>query len=105
VPDATLAKGKGKSLEAWNLVLDGDEAKFVPWMAAPTDSFGFGEIKPPDAARTQKGSVTAADAQIDEPIAELELVDSSLDKDRIEIVLRAGKQTLTVAIDVPPDGK
>jgi len=105
VPVATLSKGKAKSLEAWNLVLNGDEAKLVPWMTAPTDSFGFGEIEPPDGERTSTGSVAAADAQVDEPIAALELVASSLDKDRIEVVLRAGKETLTVAIDVPPDGK
>jgi hypothetical protein len=99
VPVAALARSGEK--EAWNLVFAADEARLVPWMSAPTDSFGFGEIQPPDAEATTRGRVVATDAENAAEDQPLELQESALRKGAFELRLRAGKQTLAVSLPEP----
>jgi hypothetical protein len=101
VPVAVLGRGGDRAADAWNLVLDGDEARLVPWMVAPTDSFGFGEIQPPDAALTTTGKVHIADAADAKDDAPLALRESALKKGVFELLFAAGRQTLAVSLPEP----
>lgn len=97
LPLAVLQKGD----ERWNLIVSGSEAKLLPWMAAPTDSFGFGEVAPPDAARTSEGTVTAADAPDGKPVEFLELRQSALQKGSFALEFAVGSRTLQVSVPEP----
>lgn len=105
VPVAVLTRGNAKAAENWNLMVGKDDASLVPWMAAPTESFGFGAVVPPDSARTTKGKVVTADAKVDNPIEVLELRDSSLQKGELELQLVVGDETLTITVAEPPKSK
>jgi len=99
VPVAVFSRGKDKAAENWNLVLGKDDARLVPWMVAPTDSYGFGETKAPEPAAIVTGKVEAQDAE--HAVELLELKDSSLQKGEFALQLAAGKQTLKVTVPEP----
>lgn len=101
VPVATLSRGTGKTAENWNLVLGKEEARLVPWMSAPTESYGFGETKAPESGSITTGKVAASDAPAGNGADLLDLEASSLQKDELVLQLRAGKQLLTVTVPEP----
>jgi hypothetical protein len=102
VPVAVVTRGKD---ESWNVVLLGEEARLVPWMEAPTESFGFGSIVRPDEAMMTRGTVAAAAAQVEAEIESLELRESTLDKDEFVLQIAVGKEVLTVTLPEPPAKK
>ncbi len=102
VPVAVLSRGKGKELECWNVLLSGHDARLVPWMAAPTEQFGFGAIVPPDEKKTTTGTVEAADAAVDKPVAVLKLANAAIKKGTLEVEFAVDKQTLKVSLPEPP---
>jgi hypothetical protein len=70
-------KPKGDDPVGWNLVVSKTEAQLVPWMQAPTDSFGFGAVQPPAQARIRKGSVVWQDASEKKPHLEVSKLERS----------------------------
>jgi len=101
VPIAVLSKGKDKDAESWNLVLGKDEAKLVPWMAAPTEQFGFGEVVPPDAKLTTYGTITDAEIKIPKPYETVELLTSALAKGEFKISFGVGQRSVDVTVAEP----
>lgn len=112
---ATLAKKapEGGCPEGFNLVVGKDEAKLVPWMKAPVDSFGFGEIVPPDAAWTTTGTATGAElaaggggtAAVAAGDAVLALKSAALQKGTFALEFTAGGDVLRVSVPEPRAGK
>jgi hypothetical protein len=98
VPIATLNKGKK---DAWNLILEGAEARFVPCMEAPTESYGFGEIAPPDAARVTTGTVTTLEEKPDKEAPVLELREASAGKGQVRVVVAVGSDLIQIDIAEP----
>ncbi|MCA8952619.1 MAG: hypothetical protein KDE27_24110 [Planctomycetes bacterium] len=103
VPIAVLSKGKNKDMESWNLLLDENEARLVPWMAAPTEQFGFGSIEAPAAARSTSGKVEATALEADEPVETLDLTSSGLAKGELALELVVGKEKLAITVPEPPE--
>lgn len=101
VPAAVVTLGKGKDAENWNLVLHGDEARLVPWMAAPTADRGFGAVEPPDEARTAKAPLAKVDAEAGAPVPVLELRSATLEKGQLALTLAAGKESLSTKLAMP----
>lgn len=54
-------KPRAQDPKAWNMFLTEDEAQLVPWMQAPTDYYGFGEIRKPNEERIIDGEITWQD--------------------------------------------
>jgi len=102
VPVAVVTRGKD---ESWNVVLHGDEARLVPFMEAPTSSFGFGEIEAPDEAKITRGTVVEEEVDQRESVAALELRESSADDDRFVLAVATGRLVLTVTVPEPPAKK
>jgi hypothetical protein len=98
---ATLSRGADKDVERWNLVLAGGTARLVPWMEAPTDSFGFGKVEPPAADATMQGTVEVAPQAGSKATEVVELRSSALKKREFALQLAAGKEVLLVAVPEP----
>ncbi|MBL9076865.1 MAG: hypothetical protein JNL08_05145 [Planctomycetes bacterium] len=99
VPVATLSLGKDDK-QAFNLVLSGATARLVPWMQAPTDSFGFGDVKPPAGEQTTEGKVTelAAPAAA-APVWTVR--EAKLQKDELRVVADYGSKAVEITVPVP----
>ncbi len=95
---ATVQRGKD---EAWNLVVGKNEARLVPWMAAPKEDFGFGAIVPPDASRLTTGSVEVFEVPADAatPIAEARA--ATVDKGELVIEVHCGREGLRARVPEP----
>ena len=103
VPIAVLTRKApaAKAPAAWNLVLGKSEARLVPWMVAPTDSFGFGEIAPPDADWTTTGRIEVADAAAGEPVPLLEPGEATLQKGELALQVAFGSKTARITVPEP----
>lgn len=101
VPIAVIHRGKGKSMQSWCLVLDGDEAVLRPWMVAPTTQHGFGEVVAPSAARTTTGEIVATTREEPKGAGALELLGTELRKQDATLQLAAGKELLAVSVAIP----
>lgn len=97
VPVATLAKGE----HVWNVVYAPEVARLVPCMAAPTASFGFGEVVPPDASLTTTGEVGQLDLKVPTPRVTLESLGASIAKGRIVLDLGYGTEAVRVMLPEP----
>jgi hypothetical protein len=104
VPIATLALGKDDA-QAFNLILDGTTARLVPWMQAPTDSFGFGKVTPPDAAQVREGKATELEPSPGEPPAVLKVREATLQKGELRVVAACGSKAIEVVVPAPKAAK
>jgi hypothetical protein len=96
-PVATLARGD----EQWNLIVAKDEVKLVPWMQAPTEQFGFGEVKSPDAARIVTGTRAPLDEKVDTALATLDLIAARKEKGELHLTIGYGKERATLTVAEP----
>lgn len=99
VPIAVLSKGKDG--DSWNLLLGKTEARLVPWMAAPKEQYGFGDIAPPDEKLETKGTANAVEGNADKEVEVMELRESSLTKGELRLVVAFGKEVLEVRVPEP----
>ncbi len=93
-----------KDPEAWNLVVDGSQAKLVPWMEAPTDQRGFGQIAGPAADRTTTGTL-AVETVDGDAAPTLQMKEAALTKGELTVTLVAGKELLRIAVPEPKPAK
>lgn len=100
VPVATLAKGD----QNWNVVLDKDKVKLVPWMAAPTEQFGFGAVVGPDAAAIVEGKVEPLDGAVDKPLEVVEAIRGKSEKGTLTLEIAFGSKRLGLVF-AEPKGK
>lgn len=103
VPVATLSKGRDGDKGTWNLVLAGTTARLVPWMKAPTDSFGFGEVVPPAAAPLSEGTVTPIEGEGATAAPVLTVRDVKLVKGELRLVAAYGRKSIEVVVPEPKD--
>jgi hypothetical protein len=101
VPVATLSKGKDGDKGTWNLVLSGKTARLVPWMKAPTDSFGFGEVVPPVATLQSEGTVTDLEGEAAAEVPLLTVRDARLAKGELRLVATYGKKSIEIVVPEP----
>jgi hypothetical protein len=101
VPVALLSKGKDGDEVWWNLVLSGTTARLVPWMKAPGDSYGFGEIKPPDAALQTEGTVTEQPGETNATAAVWTVHEAKLAKGELRVVAAYGKKSIEIVVPEP----
>ncbi len=94
-PVATLTRGD----DNWNLVVAKGDVKLIPWMSAPTEQFGFGEVKGPAADRVAAGREGKLEMKVDAPMPVLELL--SAKKQKGELVFDVGYGTERVSWTVP----
>jgi hypothetical protein len=103
-PVLALKKETGKKkpqFHVWNLVVSKDSAELWPAPTAPTESYGFGDVKALDATTMVKAtSVAWADATDAKPALEITKVEGGKGKG-LTLVLHAGKRTCTIAIPEP----
>ncbi len=97
VPIATLGKGE----HTWNLVLGKDKVELVPWMQAPTDSFGFGEVKGPDESAVVTGKVEPLDAKPEKPREVLEVLAAKAEKGELRLDVGYGTTVLRLVLPEP----
>lgn len=97
VPVATLGKGD----QVWNVVYGPQVARLVPCMAAPTASFGFGEVVPPDAGLTTTGEVGQLDLKVQAPRATLEPLGASIAKGQTVLDLGYGTEAVRLMLPEP----
>ena len=100
VPIATWSRGKDGD-QNWNVVLDKSVVRLVPWMSAPTESFGFGAVVPPDAAQQTEGKAAPVDAKADKELAVLELREATSSKGELRLVVAYGTQTVECRVPEP----
>jgi hypothetical protein len=98
VPIAVITKGKS---EAYQLVLDSDEAVVRPWMSAPTTRNGFGDVEAPSAALTTSGKVVSGLLPAAKPGGVLQLLESECSKQDATLLLASGNVSLRVTFAVP----
>ncbi|MFY9343234.1 MAG: hypothetical protein WAT39_12130 [Planctomycetota bacterium] len=96
-PVATLSRGD----DSWNLVVAKDEVELIPWMAAPTEQFGFGEVKGPDEARVVTGSKAPLDLKVEAPMPTLELISAKKEKAELQLAVGYGKERVTWTVAEP----
>jgi len=101
VPVATLSRGKDGDKGSWNLVLSGDTARLVPWMQAPTDSFGFGEVVPPDATQQFEGKVTELAGDAAQEVSVFTVREARLAKGELRLVATYGKKSVEIVVPEP----
>jgi hypothetical protein len=98
---ATVEKGD----QRWNVVLGKDSVKLVPWMAAPTESFGFGDVKGPDEAATVTGKVEPLETKVEKPWPVLEVLSAKADKGELRLELGHGTDAVRVTLAEPKTKK
>lgn len=102
VPIAVITKGKS---EAYQVVLDGDDAVVRPWMRAPTTRNGFGDVEAPSAALTTSGKVISTALPGSKKVGALMLVEAKLKKQDATMQLLSGDVELAVTFVVPTPPK
>jgi hypothetical protein len=100
VPVATLTRGD----QSWNVVLAKDSVQLVPWMAAPTEQFGFGEITPPDAAATVVGKVEPLEMKVEKPWPVVEVLGAKVEKGELRLELGFAQRAVRL-VCAEPKGK
>ncbi|MCA8956084.1 MAG: hypothetical protein KDC87_08415 [Planctomycetes bacterium] len=102
VPVLTLrAKGGSKTRpKVYNLLVDAKQARFLPAMTAPTDSFGFAGVKGFDAKQILAGSVQWRDAP--QPVAALKVSEIKIVKGQLLLAVAVGKRIGAVTVPIPP---
>jgi hypothetical protein len=98
---ATLERGD----QRWNVVLGKDSVKLVPWMQAPTESFGFGEVKGPDESATTTGKVEPLEQKVDKPWPVLEVLSAKAEKGEVRLELAHGTEAVRVTLPEPKGKK
>ncbi|MHC4812540.1 MAG: hypothetical protein ACYTFN_05550 [Planctomycetota bacterium] len=98
----TPKKPKKDMPRGYNLVITRDQASLVPFMAAPTTSFGFGAVVPPSSDWTTQGKIEWEADQTE--AAHLKVVTLKLQKKNVLVELVVGDQRATVNVALP-DGK
>lgn len=66
-----------KDKEAFSLVVTGETGSLTPWMTAPEELFGFGNVVPPNATAKTEGSVQSAKAGATKPRLEADKCERS----------------------------
>lgn len=98
LPVASLHRGKD---EAWNLVFGKTEARLVPWMSAPTEQFGFGEVVPPEKAKITTGRIEGSASQVETPNLVAETKSATVAKGELAMEIRCGSEEVRVLIPLP----
>lgn len=83
----------------FNLIVSKSSAKLVPHMQAPTDSFGFGAVKQPDAKWSSEGQISWKKGQGSSKALTIRKL--TVSKKKIEIQLDAGDRTASLSVPMP----
>ncbi|MBL9079882.1 MAG: hypothetical protein JNL08_20460 [Planctomycetes bacterium] len=102
VPIASLVLGKGVA-DAWNVVLDGDKVRLVPWMQAPKTLEA--PVMAPDSAGIVEGTVAPVEATVTTEAEVLELREAALAKGELRLVVAFGAKVLECMLPEPKRGK
>ena len=89
--------------KAWNLVIGEKTAALVPFMAAPTEFFGFGKVVPPSADQTTTGTIEWTSAQSE--AAQLKVSGIRITKKELQLELQLGDRKASVAVPLPATKK
>ena len=89
-----------KTQRGFNVVLAKDTVTLVPWMEAPTDSFGFGEVKAPAAGEIQTGKAETATASGAHPLLDATKVER-LPGGEILLQVAFGDRALSLTVPNP----
>jgi hypothetical protein len=87
--------------QSWNLVVAKDDVKLIPWMTAPTEQFGFGEVKDPAAALTTAGRQERLELKVEAPMATLELLSAKKQKGEIRLDVGFGGERVSWIVPEP----
>lgn len=96
-PVATLSRGD----ENWNLVVAKDDVKLIPWMTAPTEQFGFGDVHGPEAARIVTGKREPLEIKVDPAKETLDLVAAKKEKGELRLEVAFGKEGAALIVPEP----
>jgi hypothetical protein len=88
---------------SWNVVLEGDKVRLVPWMQAP--KVIEDTVVEPDSARVIQGTVKALDQKPEKELAVLELREATLVKGEMRLVVAFGTRVLECKLPEPKKGK
>jgi len=111
VPIATWSPGKDLA-DSWNVVLEGDTVRLVPWMQAPKTLED--QVVAPDAGKVIQGTVTRNAVTPSEGKAEpapakeveaLELREATLVKGELRLVVAYGTKVVECKLPEPKKGK
>jgi hypothetical protein len=104
IPVAAFKKESGEKknpFHVWNLVVGKESAELWPAPAAPTDSFGFGEVKGLEGSMMVKAtSVKWEESKDSKPFLEVTKVEMAKGKGAT-IVIAVGRQTCTITVPEP----
>ncbi len=98
VPIATWATGKDAE-GSWNIVLDGEKVRFVPWMRAPKTIED--KVEGPDSARIVEGKVARLDTKIEKPFESLELQEATMAKGEMRLVIAFASSSIECRLPDP----
>lgn len=96
-PVATFQKGDDR----WNLVVEKDSVKLVPWMAAPTEQFGFGEVRGPAAERIVAGRVGKLEMKVDAAMETLQHLSTRKDGNEIHVAVGYARERVEWIVPEP----
>jgi hypothetical protein len=94
-PVATLTKGANN----WNVVLDKNSVKLVPWMLPPADRRA--EVKGPDEASTVSGTVEPLEMKVEKAKEVFEVTAAKAEKGEIVIDAVFGQQGVRLRLPEP----
>jgi hypothetical protein len=97
VPIGTLAFGKNGA-EAWNLILDGQKVRLVPWMEAPKT---IDDAVPAAPIAASEGELQKLEEAIAAELAVLDLRSAQLQKGELKIALAFGMQAFECRLRDP----
>lgn len=102
VPIATWSTGKDAD-GAWNVVLEQDKVRLVPWMQAPKTLED--QVVPPESGKVIQGTVTPVDTKPEKALEALELREATLAKGELRLVVAYGEKMLECRLAEPKKGK
>ncbi|MFK7740111.1 MAG: hypothetical protein AB8H80_07275 [Planctomycetota bacterium] len=101
IPIATVTTGRGKRLQELQIVLEAGNAVVRPWMQAPTEENGFGDVAAPDAASTTSRIVEWSAAPSARNGGVLRLLGATLEARQMKVSLICGKQLMKTTFVLP----
>jgi hypothetical protein len=96
-PIASLTRGN----DHWNVVVDKDGVRVVPWMEAPTEQFGFGAVPKPDPARVVTGTRETIKMKVATPKEVADLVSAKKEKGDLRLEIVFGQEGAVFVLPEP----
>jgi hypothetical protein len=97
VPIATLTIGKDGA-DTWNLILDKEVVRLVPWMLAPKT---IDDAVEAPKGNTSEGKAVALDVPVAAELPALEVREASLQKGELRVVVACGSKVLECKLPDP----